>query len=811
MFLDPAPANRLYGVGDKYVEGNYARLIWIGTESGSFTSGAGNNEMAVTVPDNEYFPDPDEFTQYWAQFGAVGNKYFRTVDSLFPVGVWEPLLGRGGSGGKMTHGLVGQRVPGEPVPSKNSRIIGINNATLFHRTTTSGAGDGELSYVTSGAIVSGIDITSRAGEARILLLNETGSSVTVIEAAITGTPILLFTGDEGYIHDTFIDRADIMKNGERILSFGGGDVINGAQYGQLDRLADYLWKDRSVRKHIYVCASQGALHDIGPNEWMWIDVGAVGTAEDIAGTMGATGVTISAYADSIGKTEITYREVTEAWKHDSNAFTRFFARGVPVRSAAPGGEITIGAQFETTDTDYRVQASETSAEDYFNSAIDLISGSFGGGTLRVKEGTYKIDGAIEGKSNVKIVLDPGAIIEKNCNDYAIKAVGGAGTEITNFTIEGRGKITRNAADTNANHLIYCDYVDGLTIQGVIVEDAYDAGIYIKRCDGGVISQNEIDTFESYGIVAHTCTKIRILGNHVHDGKQFGIYAYAGSENVIKNNNIKSLTESTNHLYGIAITSTNSVCEGNILDTLTSTAAASPVTAIAAQGDNVQIIANNIRNITIANTSGSGTIIIATTQNNIVISGNTIETVTHSGTQDFTGIGCSAGGAVTIGNNVLQNFNKTGAGGNVRAIAIQVAHCLAQGNIIKDFDIDNAGNSDDLSGIIAYGAASGVIINSNEISDLTITSGTGTTYGIEGNDDRIAVHGNVVEDIDDYGIYQTGDNALLSANIAEGCDTGIEIHTTADRTVVTGNRSTNNTTDNFDDNGTNTTDVGNDWT
>jgi hypothetical protein len=62
----------------------------------------------------------------------------------------------------------------------------------------------------------------------------------------------------------------------------------------------------------------------------------------------------------------------------------------------------------------------------------------------------------------------------------------------------------------------------------------------------------------------------------------------------------------------------------------------------------------------------------------------------------------------------------------------------------------------------------------------------------------------------FGLLIQGSNASVSGNNITGCKTGVYVASFSNRNVLTGNRSTANTT-NFTDAGTNTTDSGNDWT
>ena len=140
--------------------------------------------------------------------------------------------------------------------------------------------------------------------------------------------------------------------------------------------------------------------------------------------------------------------------------------------------ITVGSSIYIGD-DATFLCDGSSDEDEISNAITLIS-ERGGGIVQLTEGTYYMDGSINLASNV--ILDLGrAIIEKNCNDYAIRGDGGSGSELENITIQN-GTITRNAADTNAKDLIYLDYCDKVTIKNCNIIDSYYHGIYCYYCD-----------------------------------------------------------------------------------------------------------------------------------------------------------------------------------------------------------------------------------------------------------------------------------------------------------------------------------------
>jgi hypothetical protein len=110
-----------------------------------------------------------------------------------------------------------------------------------------------------------------------------------------------------------------------------------------------------------------------------------------------------------------------------------------------------------------------------------------------------------------------------------------------------------------------------------------------------------------------------------------------------------------------------------------------------------------------------------------------------------------------------------------------------------------------------------IVSGCNFVNINVNSDDGSIRsGIELLGNRNSINGcriqtvNVSASYSSRGIYVVGDNCTVSNNIVTTCGTGIVIAANADRTVLTNNRSTNNTTANFSDSGTNTTDAGNDW-
>ncbi len=503
--LDQFNANRLYGVGPKFEISTIQRLIWSASATGNFTDVDGDQQLEESVLNGAFWPKQSDYNEYWAQYGTVEN-----FQSYGWVGVAFPYTPTTGTGSTPSHppsdgtfGILsyqtGPTLINRDVPtSKRDRIVGIQGAVLIHKTILTGEGDGPMAYVTAGRLVSGLDILSRAGQAQILLLNNTGVTQTLVDAAIVATPVYKFTGSEGFIHDSYIDRDDIAKNGERLVQFGGEDVIDGETGGQLDRLADFIWKDRATRKHLHVIASTGTLHDIGPAMWMHIDIGAAGETENILGTDEAIGIRISADADRRGMTQITYRELTEAWKYDSNAFARFVARGVPANKQSAGVEITVGSEFYMGSGDYRIPIGNTSAQTRINEAIDFLSGTYDGGTVRLTRGTYNTDGAILLKANVVLRGEGTQTIIKpsSGNHDAIAVEGALFSEIENVEIRDL-RIERDTAVTNFYGLDL-DYANFIVVDNVSIIGEWQA-INDIQCRSATYSKINIIGFVLAGM------------------------------------------------------------------------------------------------------------------------------------------------------------------------------------------------------------------------------------------------------------------------------------------------------------------------
>jgi len=645
--LDGVMGNKFIGYGDKYQKGEDNRLIWLASGTGNFTGAEGDQQIKEPVADDGYFPDPDDYPEYWATYGDAGdvNQFVTRELTIIPdTLVWSSAgtaithstsTPSGGSGqaraiaSRTTTSTIIHRPDRLITASKSDNIIGIKDADLFGKLEDTGDGTWNVTEVSSGTLVNGLDITSRAGQARILIKNDLeGAAINIMDMAIIGKPVFKFTGAEGYTHDSFVDYDSISKDGEMVIEFGGEDVIDGSAHGQLDRLADFFWKDRKDRKHIYTLSMTGDVFDIAPAQWYRLTAGSAGKTENIDSTVEVLSVRTEHIAGSLGHSIVTFREVQENWKPDSNALARFIARGVPISKPSTGAVVSVGSEYYIGGTtDYRVSIGGTSAEDEINAAIDFVSGTYGGGTVLLTQGTFKTDGSIILKENVSL-MGSGiqTIIESTATD-AIQIPGGAGTEIVGVKISDL-QIKPNDISTSKG--IDADYADGLTIDNILITEG-GGGIDIQHCDGVTLSGITANNFITLGILTDTTTRLNI-SDCIIDGKS---------------------RSGNNHAYGVLINSDDAnlsnIQVSNILGSINN-----PF-GLSAGGDR-----NSLSNITIKNITSTDTLNFGL---NIPGEGSTITSLVVDDVDNTSGTPTNAYGVFVFGDdNVISGYYITNGSG-----------------------------------------------------------------------------------------------------------------------------------------------------
>ncbi len=522
-------ANRIIGHGVKIVKhgrivykaaGNQtmvvaSRILWQASATDLFEESLEGLILNVTIPDGGYFPDQEEFATFWARLGDVEDKqdlFKRLWDRRYEffgeerVFLTQPVnrksitglqstvgyFGSVGLGGQWA--LTGVWSPNGPLLKLvgGERLIGVTDADLLHKLTdTSGDGNSALTEQTIGNMVGGLDVLSRPDQARILLYNGTGASKTIIDVGIVGRPVTLYGDDSGYVNDHYRLDEDIARNGEKPLEFGNIDILGDVREANdtsnpihVDRICEYWAKFCFTKKHSYSFAQHGSRFWVCPGQWATIEVGSSGEAEYLNSKASIASITIDRGPDGIGNTSIAAVEVQEGFKSTTTRdLAAFLASGIKPRTRRTS--VTVVGRYHIGDADFRCSGSDDQTT--INAAIDFMSGAYGGGEV-ILTGYFYLSGAIKPKSNITLRGgSAGAVIEKNCDDYAISVNQTPGSEYSNVSIRDM-KITRNAGDTNAGkHLLYFMYCDLLSISNVSIYDSYAYALYISYCDDATVN------------------------------------------------------------------------------------------------------------------------------------------------------------------------------------------------------------------------------------------------------------------------------------------------------------------------------------
>lgn len=432
------------------------------------------------------------------------------------------------------------------------QIIGIKNLSQRHKTDS---GDNVLTQTTQFRTAGDWD-DLKADAARLEFTNSTGSAVIIKECTLIGKLILRNSGM--FIHDKFKDGADIEKNGENAIEYASDDMSTNAH---TSNVATYLWQKNLASKHYYSVEMKGSCYWLHPGIWARLTAGGAGQSENIDSVVRLEGVITQRRPGSLGTTSLLLVEVKENWKYDSTFKARTIANAVPWRNPQ-GASVWFVAS--STGTEIAHGYCEGSADQTIIQAFINAASDNGGGVVHLGQGTFVTSAAIEMKSNVTLEMETGTIIEKNCNDYAIEAVGGSGTELTNIIIRG-GKITRNAADTNSNALIYFSYVDDSTIQDCLIENSYYSGIYLSTCDNCIIDSIRINKFRVHGIYFNASENLTISKVTIDNtdnsiaATHYGIESAGVSPNLtISDSIIKNMTSTLNGPIGVRLQITDSL-------------------------------------------------------------------------------------------------------------------------------------------------------------------------------------------------------------------------------------------------------------
>lgn len=213
-----------------------------------------------------------------------------------------------------------------PKDSAGKQIIAATGARLVIIATDSGG------TAVSDLTTTTFDTTTRADSAEVLITNSTGATRLLTSVSIIGKPIFRYSGTRGFVHDAFKDDDAIARDGEVDLTVSGNNYV--CTKALVEQLADWLWKFNRNKKHLYSLTLSGRYLWYEPGEWYTLQIGGAGQKEYIDSTVRCIAVDISQQARDIGTTQVTFEEVEEAWKKDSNAAARLIASGNTLSSPA---------------------------------------------------------------------------------------------------------------------------------------------------------------------------------------------------------------------------------------------------------------------------------------------------------------------------------------------------------------------------------------------------------------------------------------------------------------------------------------------
>ena len=411
----------------------------------------------------------------------------------------------------------------EVVGMKDSRFMWLTDSGVDNSVDDDG---------NSGLDLDTFDTTTRPDSANILVDNASGSSKTVRGASIRGKPVVRLSGENGYLHEDFIDYEDIYRNGENKFELGNNYICTKMQ---TEALADFHWKNFREKRHVYTVSMVGTRYWFSPGEWYTLQIGGAGEQEYVDSVVECYSVQVERGVGELGTTVVTFREVYEHWVKDSSAIARYIAGGNPA-NFPDYARVVVASSTHMGQADYYCDG--TSDEDEINAAISELAGD-GGGCVELTEGTYYTDGAIAPADNIMLVGKGWkTIIEKNGNYDGFYLLGSEGNEYSNICLKDF-KLTRNANDTNTEDLAYFNHTDNITIDNIYCTDGDDDGLVFDNCENITIINCLVDDFDGCGIyITGGDGGHRIIGNYCSNCTgtvETGIMITSGENTIISNN------------------------------------------------------------------------------------------------------------------------------------------------------------------------------------------------------------------------------------------------------------------------------------
>jgi hypothetical protein len=343
----------------------------------------------------------------------------------------------------------------------DTEIVGVSGFVFMERTIKAS----DLSTPVVNGLTETVDSSSYPDRAIISLTNALGYNAYITNFIIDGQPIMRYKG--AIVHDSLRRDDDIRRNGESLFELGNEYVIDATQ---ATRLADYWYKNLGKKKHVYSVSIPGFAPWYSPGDWYTLSLGSAGTNEYISSTVECYDVQCSRTAGDIGSTTLMLREVEENWTKTTLYAARAVTGGSPKRRSQQSNTLIVAAS--TFDGTYDYKCDGTADDVEIQAAIDYAYYTWGGGEVRLTEGSYYAASTITIRNNINLIgageitkIKPSAVGIGNI----LSVDGLTAFALNDFSINGDSESITLTADTSAIYTSALTMVSGV-IKNIKIEN-----------------------------------------------------------------------------------------------------------------------------------------------------------------------------------------------------------------------------------------------------------------------------------------------------------------------------------------------------
>jgi len=406
-----------------------------------------------------------------------------------------------------------------PDDNPDTEIIGVSNFAFMERTIKAS----DLSTPVVNGLTETVDSSSYPDRAVITLTNALGYNAYITNFVIDGQPITRFKG--ALVSDRLRRDDDIRRNGESLFELGNEYVITATQ---VDRLADYWFKNLGKKKHLYAVEVKGFAPWYSPGDWYTLTVGSAGTNEHIASTVECYDVQCSRTAGDIGSTTLLLREVEENWTKTTFYAARAVTSGSPKRRSQQSNTLIVAASTFDGTYDYKCDGTADDAE--IQAAIDYVYYTWGGGTVQLTEGEYFISARISMNTNIVLKgMGNITVIKPDIDtDYAITATAKTNVAIIDLSIDGTN--LESSLSIKAGVALSGSYTSSVA-QNICVrnmKNSYEGGDTYGIYGTGIVINCKVDDIvgitnnvNAYGIIASSRVEYCTIDTITSSGNGYG--------------------------------------------------------------------------------------------------------------------------------------------------------------------------------------------------------------------------------------------------------------------------------------------------